>query len=188
MCGPEDRNPCPWRVRLLALPQSRSPNRRKGLRPPIPRTLHDELRVTPCSPRCAVWLLYGVEPVGVSSRTHPGHCKGRAHRRTTLGLPGQRVLVSRKWSGKTLADHRADRKAFVLESLAAVGITKEEPDRSRMVWQKVQPDDPSLPPRDHLLMHAIAERIKWRAEYDRALLAAAGPPSADISATQLRAA
>jgi hypothetical protein len=22
--------------------------------------LHDELRVTPCSPRCAVWLLYGV--------------------------------------------------------------------------------------------------------------------------------
>jgi hypothetical protein len=31
-------------------------------------------------------------------------------------------------------------------------------------------------------MHAIAERIKWRAEYDRALLAAEGPPP-DLSAT-----
>ena len=75
--------------------------------------LHAELRVTPCSPRCPVWLLYGVQPLGVTSKTVPGHCKGRAHRRTTLGLPGRRVLVSRKWSGKTLADHKADRKAFV---------------------------------------------------------------------------
>jgi hypothetical protein len=24
--------------------------------------LHAELRVTPCSPRCAVWLLYGIQP------------------------------------------------------------------------------------------------------------------------------
>jgi hypothetical protein len=149
--------------------------------------LHDELRITPCSPRCAVWLLYGIEPIGANTKTRPGHCKGRAHRRTTLGLPGRRVLVSRKWSGKTLADHRADRKAFVLESLAAVGITKPEPDRSRLIWHKVQPGDPHQPPRDHLLMHAIAERIRWRAEYDHALLAAAGPPT-DLSATQRHAA
>jgi hypothetical protein len=143
--------------------------------------LHDELRITPCSPRCAVWLRYGIEPQGANAKTRPGYCKGRAHRRSTLGLPGRRVLVSRKWSGKTLADHRADRKAFVLESLAAVGITKSEPDRSRLVWHKVQPGDPNQPPRDHLLMHAIAERIRWRAEYDRALLAASGP-SLDLSA------
>ena len=58
--------------------------------------------MTPCSPRCAVWLLYGIQPLGVTSRTVPGQCKGRAHRRSTLGLPGRRVLVSRKWSGKTL--------------------------------------------------------------------------------------
>jgi S-DNA-T family DNA segregation ATPase FtsK/SpoIIIE len=38
------------------------------------------------------------------------------------------------------------------------------------------------------LMHAIAERIRWRAEYDRALLAAAGPPPTDLSATQQQAA
>jgi hypothetical protein len=148
--------------------------------------LHDELQVTPCSPRCAVWLLYGIEPLGTSSRTTPGHCMGRAHRRTTLGLPGRRVLVSRKWSGKTLVDHRADRKAFVLESLAAVGIAKPAPDPARLFWQKVKPGDPHQPPRDHLVMHAIAERIRWRAEYDRALLAAAGPP--DLSATVQQAA
>jgi hypothetical protein len=141
--------------------------------------LHDELAVTPCSPRCAVWLLYGVQPLGVTSRTTPGHCKGRAHRRTTLGLPGRRVLVSRKWSGKTLADHRADRRAFVLQALADVGIEKPEDEPKRLVWHKVQPGDPHVPPRAHLLMHAIAERIRWRAEYDTALLAAG-----ELSATQ----
>jgi hypothetical protein len=147
--------------------------------------LHAELQITPCSPRCAVWLLYGVQPLGANSKTTPGHCKSRAHRRTTLGLPGRRVLVSRKWSGKTLADHRADRKAFVREALAAVGIVKPEPDSAQLVWQKVRPGDPNVPPRDHLLMHAIAERIRWRAEYDAALLAAQPP---DVSATPPQAA
>ncbi|WP_199433865.1 replication initiator [Qaidamihabitans albus] len=138
--------------------------------------LHAELAITPCSTRCAVWLLYGIQPLGVTSKTTPGHCKGRAHRRTTLGLPGRRVLVSRKWSGKSLADHKADRKAFVRDMLAAVGIEKPEQDASRLIWRKVAPGDQHVPPRTHLLMRAIAERISWRAEYDRALLAAQGPP------------
>ncbi|WP_130345394.1 replication initiator [Herbihabitans rhizosphaerae] len=138
--------------------------------------LHEELSRTPCSPRCPVWLLYGIQPVGANGKTIPGHCKGRAHRRTTLGLPGRRVLVSRKWSGKTLADHRADRKAFVVQALKAVGIEKTEPDRSRFVWNKIQPGDRNAPPRAHLLMHAIAERVTWRAEYDKALLAAGIDP------------
>jgi hypothetical protein len=143
--------------------------------------LHDELAITPCSPRCAVWLLYGIQPHGTNSKTIPGRCKGRAHRRTTLGLPGRRVLVSRKWSGKTLADHRADRMSFVLNALAEVGIQKPASNPARQIWQKVQPGDPNLPPRAHLLMRAISERIRWRAEYDRALLAAQPP---DVSATQ----
>jgi hypothetical protein len=147
--------------------------------------LHAELSITPCSPRCAVWLLYGIVPKGVSSRTTPGHCKGRAHRRSTLGLPGRRVLVSRKWSGKTLVDHKADRKAFVRQALAVVGIEKPEPDRSRLLWRKVESNDPQVPPRAHLVMRAIAERITWKAEYDRALLAAAGPPGTqETSATR----
>jgi hypothetical protein len=150
--------------------------------------LHAELVLTPCSERCPVWLLYGVQPKSAHSRMTPGHCKGRAHRRETLGLPGRRVLVSRKWSGKTLADHRADRKRFVLDALAAVGIEKPQQDTSRLIWTKVQPGDPSVPPRAHLLLHAIAERVRWRAEYDKALLAASGgsPPDdggPDVSAT-----
>jgi hypothetical protein len=152
--------------------------------------LHSELAATPCSPRCAVWLLYGIQPMGATSKTLPGHCKGRAHRRSTLGLPGRRVLVSRKWSGKTLADHRADRKAFVAQALAEVGIEKPQQDTSHLTWRKVKPGDPSVPPRAHLLMHAIAERITWRAEYDRAMLAANGDPPGGLetSATQPAAA
>jgi hypothetical protein len=147
--------------------------------------LHAELSVTPCSPRCPVWLIYGIQPMGANSRTVPGHCKGRAHRRTSLGLPGRRVLVSRKWSGKTLADHKADRRAFVVQALAAVGIEKPAEDTSRLIWSKVKPGDPGVPPRAHLLMRAIAERTRWRAEYDRAMLTAAGPPGGpETSATQ----
>nr|WP_157527486.1 replication initiator [Kibdelosporangium sp. MJ126-NF4] len=146
--------------------------------------LHAELAVTPCSQTCAVWLLYGINPKGVSSKTVPGHCKGKAHKRATLGLPGRRVLVSRKWSGKSLTDHKADRKAFVAETLAAVGIVKPVTDTSRLVWRKVAPGDQYAPPRDHLLMHAIAERVRWRAEYDTALLASAGPPGPELSATR----
>jgi hypothetical protein len=151
--------------------------------------LHAELSMTPCSPRCPVWLLYGIQPQGVTSRTVPGRCKSRAHRRNTLGLPGRRVLVSRKWSGKTLADHRADRMAFVTQALAAVGIDKPVQDSSRLIWRKLAPGDPHVPPRTHLIMQAIAQRITWRAEYDRAMLAATGPPlDPETSATQPRAA
>ena len=139
--------------------------------------LYAELVVTLCSPRCAVWLLYGIHPLGATSRTIPGRCKSRAHRRSTLGLPGRRVLVSRKWSGKTLADHRADRMAFVRQALAAVGISTPVPDSSRLIWRKLAPGDPHVPPRAQLILQAIAQRIAWRAEYDRALLAATGPPS-----------
>ncbi|APU12431.1 replication initiator [Actinoalloteichus fjordicus] len=147
--------------------------------------LHAELAVTPCSPRCPIWLRYGIQPLGARSQIASAHCKGKAHRRTTLGLPGRRVLVSRKWSGKSLADHRADRKRFVVETLAAAGIEKPPQDTSRLVWQKVRPGDPGVPPRAHVLMHAISERLTWKAEYDRALLAAQPPPGGhtELSAT-----
>lgn len=151
--------------------------------------LHAELAITPCSPRCANWLRYGIQPKGANRKTEPGRCKAKAHRQDTLGLPGRRVLVSRKWSGKSLDDHKADRAAFVREALAAVGIVKPKADPGRIVLRAVRPGDPSVPPRAHLLMREIAERTRWRAEYDRALLAAQGPPGAgDLSATGRRAA
>ncbi|ACU40163.1 replication initiator [Actinosynnema mirum] len=147
--------------------------------------LASELALTPCSERCAVWLLYGVQPKGVTSRTTPGHCKGKAHRRDTLGLPGRRVLVSRRWSGKTLSEHKADRAAFVREALAAAGIAKPDDTTARLQWGPVQPGDPHAPSRAELLMHMIAQRLAWQAEYQRAqaVLTHLPPPRPDVSAT-----
>lgn len=108
--------------------------------------LHAELSVTPCSPRCAVWQLYGIQPAGRHLQNGARALQGRAHRRSTLGLSGRRVLVSRKWSGKTLADHRADRMAFVAQALAAVGIEKAARDTSGFIWRKLAPGDPNVPP------------------------------------------
>ena len=59
----------------------------------------------------------GIQPRNPRPGLRPGHCKGKAHRREHLGYAGRRVLVSRKWSGKTLADHRADRKTWLMEAL-----------------------------------------------------------------------
>src|SRR5690606_20326081 len=87
-----------------------------------------ELRVTPCSSRCPNWLLYGVQPERAHARLSPGRCRSRVHQRATLGLGGRRVLVSRQWSGKTLADHRADRRAWVRTLLALTGDGGDQED------------------------------------------------------------
>ncbi|WP_328411932.1 replication initiator [Nocardia sp. NBC_00403] len=144
--------------------------------------LHAELQSTPCSPRCPVWLKYGIVPQGASDKTSPGRCKGKAHRRDTLGLPGRRVLVSRKWSGKTLPDHKQDRVDFVRKLLASVGIVK--PDTSHLKVTPVEPGDKSRPLREHLIMGAIAKRTAWRAEYLQARLAADSPGAQETSATR----
>ncbi|MEU7634330.1 replication initiator [Nocardia sp. NPDC049220] len=150
--------------------------------PPSPRVaahydrLHAELQKTPCSPECGVWLRYGIVPKGANDKTIPGRCKKKAHRRDTLGLPGRRVVNSRRWSNKTIPDHKADRVEFVRQLLAKVGIVK--PDRSHIIVTPVENGDKNVPPRDHRIMSSIAQRIAWRAEYDGALLAA-GPPGND---------
>lgn len=137
--------------------------------------LHAELQHIPCSKRCPVWLRYGIVPVGATDKTVPGRCKGKTHRRDLLGIPGKRTPNSRQWSGKTLPDHQADRTEFVRQLLAAVGI--EKPERTDLRFSLVKPGDKNVPPRDYIIMAAIAQRTKWRAEYTRALLEA-GPPAA----------
>jgi hypothetical protein len=146
--------------------------------------LRAELAVTPCSPRCAVWLLYGIQPKGARPSMEPGRCKGKTHRPDTLGLAGRRVLVSRKWSGKDLTDHRHDRREFVRAMLAGIGVTLDDPPpASEVVWEPVAPGDDDMPPRPVLLLHAVAERRRWRAEYNAALLAAQGRRPDNLSAT-----
>ncbi|WP_067494963.1 replication initiator [Nocardia ignorata] len=137
--------------------------------------LHAELCDTPCSPRCGVWLRYGIVPKGASEKTQPGKCKGNAHRRETLGLPGRRCLNSGKWSGKTIPDHKAERLEFVRAELARVGIVK--PDTSHLRITPVRPGDKDAPPRSHLVMNLVTRRINERAEYTTARLAIdEGPP------------
>ncbi len=75
--------------------------------------LVEALRYEPCSPTCSNWLRYGIQPKNPKPRQRPGACRSKAHTRTHLGHAGRRVLVSRKWSGKTLADHKHDRAEFV---------------------------------------------------------------------------
>ena len=77
--------------------------------------------IQPCSPRCANWLRYGIQPKNARPGLVPGRCKGKAHDADHLGYAGRRVLVSRKWSGKTLADHRADRKDWLLSHARCFG-------------------------------------------------------------------
>lgn len=147
--------------------------------------LHAELQHTPCSEKCPVWLRYGISPKGASEKTVPGRCRGKAHRRDTLGLPGRRVLPSKQWSGKTLPDYRADRVEFVRQLLAKVGMVKA--DTSHLRITPVEPGDHAVPPREHLIMAAIAQRTKWRAEYTNALLAAGPPGPQETSAIQTAA-
>ncbi|WP_224393031.1 replication initiator [Pseudonocardia sp. ICBG1293] len=148
------------------------------------RRLAAELAQTPCSPRCPIWLLYGIQPKGARPEMTPGHCTGKAHKPEHLGIAGRRVLVSRKWSNKSLGDHRADRTAFVRQLLDQAGITPAYPvDDGPFDWEPAQPGDSDVPSRTVLLLHAIHQRQRWRADYDAALRAVSNTPPGDRSAT-----
>jgi replication initiator protein RepSA len=150
--------------------------------------LHAELSVLPCSPRCANWLLYGVQPDQAKPGLIPGGCTGKVHQRKTLGFTGRRVLISRHWSGKTLADHRADNHAWVRTILAGALAEHETPDhdqhdddqdqpqpvpatvqRGRYRYQLARPDDPDVLPLQRRILTAISARTQWRRQLDRAL-------------------
>jgi hypothetical protein len=148
------------------------------------RRLVATLRVTPCSPRCGVWLLYGIQPNGARLSTTPGQCRGKAHKPEHLGIAGRRVLVSRKWSNKTLDDHRAERAAFVRQLLDRAGFRPGYAvDDGPFEWERTRPGDEDVPTRPALLLHAISERQRWKADYEAAQLAA-GPPPDTRSATR----
>ncbi|MCA1695608.1 MAG: replication initiator protein, partial [Actinobacteria bacterium] len=151
--------------------------------------LHAELQITPCSPRCPVWLLYGIQPKGARHSMTPGRCKGKAHQLDHLGIAGRRVLVSRKWSNKTLDDHRTERGKFVRQLLEQAGIQPTHgPDDGPYRWERPTPTDPDIPPRPILLLQAVAERQRWKAEYTAAQLAASGSPPGHRPATDDQAA
>jgi hypothetical protein len=159
--------------------------------------LHAELSVLPCSPTCANWLLYAVQPDRAKPGLVPGRCSGKVHQRNTLGFTGRRVLVSRQWSGKTLADHRADNRAWVRAVMAGAvdGRDQDEtntvadpangPNRYR--FELARPDDPDVLPVQHRILRAISTRIRWRQALDAAKARAQDRPGA-VSAIEAKAA
>ena len=140
--------------------------------------LADALRYEPCSPTCANWLRYGIQPRNARPGLRPGACKGKAHRGEYLGYAGRRVLVSRKWSGKTLADHRADRKEWLLRTL---GVSATDP--ARYSWEPVTPTDQDHMDRARRMLHVVADRFRWQTALAEARRRAAAPPDGDLPAT-----
>jgi hypothetical protein len=125
--------------------------------------LLDALRYEPCSPICANWLRYGITPKSPRSGLVPGRCQGKAHRAEHLGYAGRRVLTSRKWSGRTLADHRAARKAWLVAMLDLPAI-----DSARHKWERVTPTDPDAMGLSRRLLHVLDERTRWRSAVSEA--------------------
>jgi hypothetical protein len=153
--------------------------------------LADEVRWLPCAPTCSNWLRFGVQPKDARAGMVPGHCTHKAHDRANLGLGGRRVLVSRKWSGKTLGDHRADRAAVVRAALEEAGYdpddhhelaaTGTDDGRTWEVIPRSRVDDRTYAA---AVAEAIATRQRWRREYETAKARAgpAPPPGATSAA------
>ena len=108
------------------------------------------------------------------------------------------MLVSRKWTGKTLDVHRADRAAVVRQVLEEAGVQVAEPDRCaadvlasdgepRFVWSELPPGEASY---NAAVFAQIIQRHEWRAQYDKAKRATGrtGPPVDNPSATTTNAA
>jgi len=144
--------------------------------------LTEEIRWLPCAPTCANWLRFGVQPKGAGPGMVPGQCKHKAHDRANLGLGGRRVLVSRKWSGKTLAGHKADRAAVVRAALEEAGIDPDDDDElsvsgtdGRWTWEllgRARVDETTYAA---AIAEAITTRQRWRSQYEAAKATASGP-------------
>ena len=137
--------------------------------------LHAELRWLPCSPRCANWLRYGVQPEHAKPGLIPGQCRMPAHRRDNLGVT-RRVLPSRLWSGKTVDQSKADRAEVVRQTLLSAGIADLDLDRMaatatlpdgtpRFAWTDMRPDHDTYV---RIVLDSIGERQRWRAQYEHA--------------------
>ncbi|MEO3937539.1 replication initiator [Dermatophilaceae bacterium Soc4.6] len=147
--------------------------------------LHAEVQLLPCGPACGNWLRYGVQPAEAGPGLAPGRCQSPTHDRENLGLGGRRVLVSRQWSGKTLTEHRADRRAVVTAVLTAAGIDPGDADQMaadrtlldgspRYVWGDVEPGDVDYVA---VIAASLRQANRWRQQYEEAKAAAEGRAS-----------
>ena len=141
--------------------------------------IQEQVEILPCSPGCWNWLRYGVQPKDAVEGAVPGLCPMRAHDPENLGCGGRRVLVSRKWTGKTLKDHKADRATVVRQVLEAAGAEVPETGRMsvevlredgtpRFVWKYWDPLQSSAPIYRQIITRSIAEHLRWKKQYESA--------------------
>ncbi len=141
--------------------------------------LVEALRFEPCSPACPNWLRFSIQPKGAKPGMLPGRCRSKAHKPDHLGYAGRRVLVSRKWSNKTLAEHKQDRRTWVLEAL---GQPDQPADPHRYIWKPIPAGDSNMPPLAMRLLRSVAERQRWQTHMAQLQAQADGQ---DLSATDL---
>lgn len=154
--------------------------------------LHEEIRYLPCTPKCANWLRYGVQPKEAASGMVPGRCPNKTHDAEHLGCGGRRVLVSRQWTGKTLTQHRADRADVVRQVLALAGFEPDDHERlsatvlndeglPRFEWRIVTSNSVDAPSYRAVICSTISQALAWRKQYDEAKRRA-GPMADHLSA------
>ena len=140
--------------------------------------LADALRYEPCSPTCANWLRYGIQPKNPRDGMRPGpvHRQGpppRIPRLRRAPRPGLPQMVRQD-------PRRPPRRP---QSLAP-GHPRPPGNRpSRYTWEPVTPGDPDHMPPAQRLLHVVADRQRWHAALVQARARASGQPSPDLSAT-----
>ena len=123
--------------------------------------LADTLCYEPCSPTCANWLRYGIQPKNAKPGMMPGRAARARHTATSTsatpaaGCSRNLAQVVRQ---KTLTDHRAEpARPGQLEMLDLPAT-----DPARYTWEAVAPGDHDHMPTGQRLLHVVADRIRWQ--------------------------
>ncbi len=107
----------------------------------------------------------------------PGHCDKRVHWPERCGYGGRRVLVSRHWTGKTLAEHAAERRDAVSVVMEAAGYDMPEgcsatelrdDGEPRWIYEPINPGELPGDQYQQALIASVARRVAWREQYQRA--------------------
>jgi hypothetical protein len=161
--------------------------------------LFEELRFTPCSPRCPNWLRFGIQPERARREQKAGRCGAAVHSLDSLGVKGRRVLVSRDWSGKTLADHRYDQAAWRRQLIRVTPGLEDEIDEEMWAridaarnggapapisWEMAKPGDPGVADTARRLLLLIDRHERFKAANIARNSMEGGPPDdVGVSAT-----
>ena len=139
------------------------------------------MRTTPCSPQCANWLLYCIQPKNAHGKLQPA-----AARHAYTNAPRWDSAVDASWSlGNGPARHSPTTEpttnAWVRQLLAlTVDLDQADDDQavnesaSRYAWELARPDDPDVSPLGHRLLWAVSERIQFRGRLDEGRRRAGG--------------